>query len=175
MIRVDTGQCLGCHSCSNVCPSLNIIRSETDGKRTVQWKRCKEECDLCVKMCPTKALTLMPWDETEPEGEVSFDLVACKICGSRYATEPMLLRIESSLPAEIQKDATGLEWIRICPVCRRNIEAERMVEQILTGRRKKEWRCSWLFQAGKRGLHPERMRLLYDLIVFKTATLPANH
>jgi Pyruvate/2-oxoacid:ferredoxin oxidoreductase delta subunit len=145
MIRVDTSRCLGCQSCTNVCPSQNIIKSETDGKWTVHWKRCKEECDLCVEMCPTRALTLMPWDQTEPEGEVSFDLVACKICGSR--------------------DATGLEWIRICPVCRRNIEAERMVKQILPGRRK-DWRCSWLFQAGKRGLHPGRMRLLYDLIVF---------
>jgi len=109
MIRVDAGKCLGCLSCSTVCPSQNIVRTETERTRSIHWKRCKEECDLCVKMCPAGALTLMPWDETEPEWEVSFDLVACKICGSRYATEPMLKRIESSLPAEIQKDSTGLE------------------------------------------------------------------
>jgi len=127
---------------------------------------CKEECDLCVKICPTGALTLVPWDENEPEGEISFDLVACKICGSRFATEPMLQRIESSLPADIQKDATGLAWIRICPVCRRNIEAERLVEQLLPIRIRDDWRCSWFFHAGKRGLHPARMRLLYNLVVF---------
>jgi ferredoxin len=133
-----------------------------DGRRSIHWKKCKEECDLCVKMCPTKALALVPWDEAEPEDEVSFDLVACKKCGSRYATEPILQRIESMLPAEIQKDSTGLEWIRICPECRRNIEAERMVEQILPQRRRNEWRCSWLFLAGKRGLYPGRIQLLYD-------------
>lgn len=137
MIRVDAGLCLGCLSCSNVCPSQNITRVEASGKRTIHWKRCKEECDLCVEFCPAKALTLVAWDESVPEGEVSFDLVACKICGSRYATEPMLKRIESTLPAEAQKDASGLEWIRICPVCRRNIEAERAGREMVLGRSRK--------------------------------------
>lgn len=165
MIKVDPGLCLGCQSCFNVCPSQKIVISETDARRTIHWKRCKEECDLCVRMCPAGALALVPWNEMETECEVSFDLVACKICESRYATEPMLGRIELSLPAEIQKDASGLEWIRVCPICRRNIEAERLVKQILPGRRTKDWRCSWHFLAGKRGLHPGRMQLLYNLMV----------
>jgi Pyruvate/2-oxoacid:ferredoxin oxidoreductase delta subunit len=137
MIRVDSSLCLGCLSCSNVCPSQNITRTEDSGKRTIHWKRCKEECDLCVEFCPAKALTLVAWDERVPEGEVSFDLVACKICGSRYATEAMLKRIESTLPAEAQKDASGLQWIRICPVCRRNIEAERAGREMVLGRSRK--------------------------------------
>ena len=77
----------------------------------VHWKRCKEECDLCVEFCPAKALTLVPFDESVPEPDVSFDLIACKICTSRYATGPMLRRIESTLPANLQKDSEGLEWI----------------------------------------------------------------
>lgn len=166
MIKVDTCLCLGCQSCINICPNKSIVRSETDGRITVHWNRCNEKCDLCVKMCPSRALALVPSDETEPECEVSFDLVACRICGSRYATEPMLKWIESSLSADIQKDATGLEWIRICPVCRCNIEAERLVKLVVPERRKSDCRCSWLFLAGKRGLYPGRMRLLYDLIVF---------
>src|SRR5512137_813794 len=122
MIRVDASLCLGCLSCSQVCPSQNITREETAEKRTVHWKRCKEECDLCVELCPAKALSLVPFDESALEPELSFDLVACRICGSPYATEPMLQRIESALPAEMQKDSTGLEWIRICSVCRRGVE-----------------------------------------------------
>ena len=137
MIKVDTSQCLGCLSCSNVCPSQNIVRTETAEMRSIHWKRCKEECDLCVEFCPAKALTLVPFDETVPEPDVSFDLVACKICGSRYATEPMLRRIESVLPANLQKDSEGLEWIRVCPVCRRNIEAERATKQMVLGRGRK--------------------------------------
>ena len=137
MIKVDAGLCLGCLSCSNVCPSQNIIRTETGEQRSIHWKRCKEECDLCVEFCPAKALTLVPFDEAVPEPEVSFDLVACKICRSRYATEPMLRRIESALPANMQKDSEGLEWIRVCPVCRRNIEAERATRQMVLGRSRK--------------------------------------
>jgi len=171
MIKIDANLCLGCKSCSNVCPSQNITMRDDDGRRTVHLKSCKEDCDLCVKVCPTGSLSLVSRDEivaetaTVPDVKISFDLVACNTCRSRYATEPMLRWIESSLPRHIQKDAAGLEWIRICPACRRNVEAERMVEQILPGRRKKDWRCSWLFQSGKKGLHPARARLLYELIV----------
>jgi hypothetical protein len=63
--------------------------------------------------------------------------VACKICGSRYATEPMLKRIESNLPADSQRDSEGLEWIRVCPTCRRGIEAERAVREMVPGRYRK--------------------------------------
>jgi ferredoxin len=137
MIRVDVGLCLGCKSCSNVCPSQNIVRVENEKTRSIHWKRCKDECDLCVEFCPAKALTLVPFDESVPEPEVSFDLVACKICGSRYATEPMLKRIESALPADSQKDSEGLEWVRVCPVCRRSIEAERATREMVLGRCRK--------------------------------------
>lgn len=166
MIKVDSSLCLGCQSCSNVCPSQKIARTEADGRITISWKSCNEQCDLCLKTCPTKALSLVARDEVATECEASFDMAVCKICGSRYATESMIKMIESSLPADIQKDATGLEWVRICPECRRNVEAKRLTGQILPGRITKDWRCSFLFTAGKRGLHPGRMRLLYDLIVF---------
>jgi Pyruvate/2-oxoacid:ferredoxin oxidoreductase delta subunit len=134
MIKVDKSLCLGCLSCSNVCPSQNITRSESPVVRSIHWKRCKEECDLCVEFCPARALTLVPFNENVPEPEVSFDLVACRICGSRYATEPMLRRIESVLPLNLQKDSTDLEWIRICPICRRDIEAEKATKQIVMER-----------------------------------------
>jgi Pyruvate/2-oxoacid:ferredoxin oxidoreductase delta subunit len=134
MIRVDESKCLGCFSCSYVCPNQNITRQETPEKRSIHWKKCKEECDLCVEFCPAKALTLVPFDEASEEPTVSFDLVSCKVCGARYATEPMLRRIESSLPANLQKDSTGLAWIWVCPVCRRNIDAERATKQMVLGR-----------------------------------------
>lgn len=137
MIKVDATKCLGCFSCSNVCPSQNITRQETPEKRSIHWKKCQEECDLCVEFCPAKALALVPLDPESPEPDLAFDLIFCKICGTPYATEPMLQRIESSLPSNLQKDSTGLSWIRICPVCRRNIEAERATKQMVLGRSRK--------------------------------------
>jgi Pyruvate/2-oxoacid:ferredoxin oxidoreductase delta subunit len=137
MIKVDASLCLGCLSCSNVCPSQNIIRTETAEQRSIHWKRCKEECDLCVVFCPSRALTLVPFDESAAEPDVTFELVGCKICQSRYATEPMLRRIESTLPANLQKDSEGLEWVLVCTVCRRNIEAERSTRQMVLVRSRK--------------------------------------
>ncbi len=137
MIKVDETKCLGCFSCSNVCPNQNITMEETNNRRNLHWKKCKEECDLCVEFCPAKALILVPFDDKCEEPNVSLDLVPCKICGMRYASEPMLKRIEASLPADLQKDSTGLAWIRICPVCRRNIEADRATKQMVLGRTKK--------------------------------------
>jgi len=137
MIQVDASKCLGCFSCSNVCPNQNIVCLETPEKRSIHWKKCKEECDLCVEFCPAKALTLVPFDEASEEPTVAFDLVSCKICGARYATEPMLRRVESSLPLDLQKDSNGLAWIWVCPVCRRNIEAERATKQMVLGRSRK--------------------------------------
>jgi Pyruvate/2-oxoacid:ferredoxin oxidoreductase delta subunit len=137
MIRVDAAKCIGCFSCSNVCPSQNITREETSGRRSIHWKRCKEECDLCVEFCPAKALTLVPFDEQSEEPTMAFDLVSCKICGTQYATEPMLKRVEASLPENLQKDSSGMAWIWVCPVCRRDIEAERATKQMVLGRSRK--------------------------------------
>ncbi len=53
--------------------------------------------------CPGHALVLVPYDESMPELEVSLELVACKICQSRYATEPMQRRIEATLPASMHR------------------------------------------------------------------------
>ena len=92
MIKVDPGKCLGCLSCSNVCPNQNIVLLQSADTRTVHWKKCKEECDLCVEFCPAKALALVAYDELVPESEISFELVACRVCGSRYATLPMLMK-----------------------------------------------------------------------------------
>ncbi|NPV61790.1 MAG: 4Fe-4S dicluster domain-containing protein [Methanotrichaceae archaeon] len=137
MIRVDASKCLGCYSCSNVCPNKFITREETEDRRTIHFARCSEECDLCVEFCPAKALTLVPLDLECEEPSVSFELVPCKICGAKYATEPMLQRVEASLPQELQKDTSGLAWIRICPVCRRDLEAERAAKQLVLGRSRK--------------------------------------
>ncbi|AET65295.1 4Fe-4S dicluster domain-containing protein [Methanothrix harundinacea] len=132
MIRIDLRLCIGCLSCSNVCPSQNILRTETAEERRILWKRCREECDLCVEHCPARALSLVPFDEAVPEPEASFDLVACRICGRRYATEPMLRRVEASLP-----QSQNPEWVRACPTCRRITEAERATGEMVAGRLKR--------------------------------------
>ena len=136
MICVDPGKCLGCLACSNVCPSQNIVLLQSADTRTIHWKRCKEECDLCVEFCPAKALALVPYDQSIPEPEISFELAECRICGSRYATMPMLMRVKASIPPGLQVDASGMEWVWICPQCRREVEAEKAAGQVVRERKR---------------------------------------
>jgi hypothetical protein len=48
----------------------------------------------------------------------------------------MLMKVEASLPAGMQEDASGLEWIRICSQCRRDIEAEKAAGQVMKERKR---------------------------------------
>jgi Pyruvate/2-oxoacid:ferredoxin oxidoreductase delta subunit len=138
MINVDLSKCLGCFACSNICPNQFIIREETEGKRrTIRWSKCKEECDICVEFCPAKALTLVPYSDTTPEiVEVSFDLIPCQVCGKGFATDPLLRRIQETIPANLQKDSSGKSWVGICPFCRRELEAETASRQIVQMRKR---------------------------------------
>jgi Pyruvate/2-oxoacid:ferredoxin oxidoreductase delta subunit len=132
MIALDREKCIGCATCSNVCPSKLITRTDSNGKRTIRYSKCSEFCDICVEFCPGKALSIV---EIGEDIENSFDLVPCRVCGTPYATEPMLKRVESTVPVHLQADASGVSGVWICPACRRLMEGERASKQVVLGRR----------------------------------------
>jgi ferredoxin len=131
MISLDTTKCIGCCSCSNVCPSKNITREDLRDKRTIRYKKCSEFCDICVESCPCKALTLVAQGE---DVEIAFDLVKCTVCGEPFATEEMLERIRSSVPQNLRVDSAGQSWVEICPMCRRDLERERAARPVIKER-----------------------------------------
>ena len=132
MISVDASKCIGCSSCSNVCPSKIITATEDGMKKTIHFGPCEEYCDICVESCPEKALSLVP---KETDTKITLDLVPCRVCGKGFATEPMLKRVESSIPEQLQMNAEGVRWIEICPICRREMESEKASSQIVMKRR----------------------------------------
>ncbi|HWQ18863.1 MAG TPA: 4Fe-4S binding protein [Methanotrichaceae archaeon] len=131
MISLDSTKCIGCCSCSNVCPSKNITREDVGARRIIRYKACQEFCDICVESCPGKALKLAAQGE---DVEIAFDMVRCEVCGAPYATEKMLDRIRTSIPADQQVDSTGKSWVGICPMCRRDLERERAARPIIASR-----------------------------------------
>jgi ferredoxin len=131
MISLDTTKCIGCCSCSNVCPSKNITREDLGDKRTIHYKKCSEFCDICVESCPSKALSLAAQGE---DVEIAFDLVKCTVCGEPFATEKMLDRIRSSVPQNLRVDSAGQSWVEICPMCRRDLERERAARPVIKER-----------------------------------------
>jgi len=125
-------QCIGCRACATVCPERLITLTDSDHRRTVWFAAvCAEDCDLCVEACPTEAISLATVAGTMPtEGtKLTFELRACAECGAPVATVEMLARLRAVVPAQVQTDAEGQEWMELCPRCRQEVEAQRVARE----------------------------------------------
>lgn len=133
---VSAERCIGCRACATLCPEGLVDRRDTDHLRTISFAAvCDKDCDLCVKACPTDAITLSPVTGSMLEGgtELSFEKQACASCGAPVATIEMRAWLQEAIPTEVQTDAEGQEWLALCPRCRREAEAQRVArEAILT-------------------------------------------
>lgn len=128
-LLVDEGKCIGCLACSNVCEAGLITLEDEEGVRTLHLPQvCSVECTLCVEACPEKSLSLAASSEGAFEGgtrSIEFELLLCGRCGAPFITEPMMNKLLTAIPAELQADADGFSWIRICPVCRKRVQRKR--------------------------------------------------
>lgn len=128
-LLVDEGNCIGCPACSNVCEPGLITLEDKEGVRTLSLPRvCSEECTLCAEACPEDALSLVSPGEDIPEGDIQtvrFELLPCGRCGAPFITEPMMNKLLTAISAELQSDADGFSWVRVCPKCRQLVEREK--------------------------------------------------
>jgi Pyruvate/2-oxoacid:ferredoxin oxidoreductase delta subunit len=133
---VSAERCIGCRACATLCPEGLVNLRDTDHLRTISFAAvCDKDCDLCVKACPTDAITLSPVTGAMLEGgtELSFEKQACASCSAPVATIEMRAWLQEAIPTEVQTDAEGQEWLALCPRCRREAEAQRVArEAILT-------------------------------------------
>ena len=135
-LRVSAERCIGCRACATVCPVGLITLVDRDRQRTVRFAAvCAEECDLCEEACPTQAIHLAPTVAPVGEGTVlSFALEACTGCGAALAPAEMLAHLRDAIPAALQTDAEGQDWLGLCPTCRQEGEAQRMGQEVLLTR-----------------------------------------
>ncbi len=131
MISIDANLCIGCSACIQACPHGLIVRHDEGASRTIRFSRCDVDCDICVKICPEKALSLA---RAGRETKVVLPLQPCSSCGRFFATKPMLEKVRSCLPVEVQKDSGDGSWLEACPSCRRGEEGLRAVREILSRR-----------------------------------------
>lgn len=131
-LLVSAESCIGCRACATVCPEGLITRSDTDHRRTVWFAAvCAEDCDRCVEACPTEAISLPRITGVVPgEGtRLDFELRACAGCGAPVATAEMLTWLRTTIPAQMQTDAEGQQWLELCPRCRQQVEAQRVARE----------------------------------------------
>jgi energy-converting hydrogenase A subunit Q len=53
-VKIDSGLCIGCGCCSDVCSSGAL---ELQEKAVVSEDHCIE-CEACIEMCPAQAISL---------------------------------------------------------------------------------------------------------------------
>jgi ferredoxin len=131
MISIDANLCIGCPACIQACPHGLIMLQDEGASRTIRFSRCEEDCDICVKICPEKALS---FTEKGGETKIVLPLHPCSSCGRFFATKPMLKKVSSCVPVEMQKDSGGWSWLEACPSCRRVEEGLRAVGELISRR-----------------------------------------
>jgi ferredoxin len=135
-LRVSAERCIGCRACATVCPAGLITLAESDHRRTVRFAAvCTEECDRCEAACPTQAIHLAPAVVPVGEGTIlDFVLQSCAECGALLAPVEMLAHLRAAIPAQVQADAEGQDWLVLCPTCRQQGEAWGMAREVLLTR-----------------------------------------
>ncbi|MCS7286474.1 MAG: 4Fe-4S dicluster domain-containing protein [Anaerolineae bacterium] len=113
-IEVAGEKCIGCRACSTVCSPLYITLTDDGNRRTIVFPlSCEEDCDLCLKACPTGAIAF--GEVPRAPLTLEFELISCARCGNPFATKeelayvlPRISRVLGGEPA----------WGNFCPECR---------------------------------------------------------
>jgi len=121
---IDHDKCIGCGTCTRVCPANAVTMHDEEGYRIVRmfWGRCIF-CARCADSCPEGAITmtkefeLTADDPEELVQEVRLKMAQCPVCGAYFDTERRIKRtIEMMKRRGIKVDEGKM---RRCPKHRR--------------------------------------------------------
>lgn len=113
-IEVNREKCIGCRACSAVCSPLLITLADGGNRRVIAFPpSCEEDCDQCLKVCPTGAIAF--GEKPGMPTTLEFELISCVRCGKPFATEEELAYV---LPRISRVLGGEPEWKELCPECR---------------------------------------------------------
>ena len=131
-------KCIGCGACANVCPATTISISENKKYRiiTMNLANCLY-CGLCVEACPEKAITLLAEHELPSlnkenlHNELRLKFNKCEHCREIIGTKKAIIKTVKDLFSKGGGTIRELEWVELCPSCRRKFQSYLLITQHL--------------------------------------------
>ncbi len=116
--KMDERKCTGCASCVLSCPTGTLEIEDSGNMRLFHYSLYQCVCCAsCVNTCPEDAAALshefglMNFFQGFKKKEIrSVELESCQRCGTLFAPEPLMVKIQKTFPHE---------YLRFCPDCRK--------------------------------------------------------
>lgn len=106
-VQLNTGLCIYCKSCEYACPHGAIsVTKMFEGAVTVDTKKCPSNCQVCIDICPSKAV------EFSKKGKITVSPKKCIFCKACQNVCP-----ENAINVTIKRIAhepiTSATWITL--------------------------------------------------------------
>jgi Zn finger protein HypA/HybF involved in hydrogenase expression len=67
-------------------------------------------------------------DKSDLNITVELIMVKCERCGTAFTTQRIVDKFMAELPEEIEIEPAALDWLKLCPNCRKLREGQKMIE-----------------------------------------------
>ena len=134
-VQLDIDKCIGCAACAIACPARLINITDREMKRVLEFALGKcTYCARCAEVCPVQAITmsrefeLATANKSDLNIEAELVLAKCQKCDTGFTTQRIIDKLMKALPEEIDIEPAALDWLRLCPDCRRIREGLKLAE-----------------------------------------------
>lgn len=134
-VQLDIDKCIGCAACAIACPPRLISITDRDIRRVIEFALGKcTYCARCAEVCPVQAITMSQEFElaTENKSDLNIEaelvLAKCQECATGFTTQRLIDKLMKVLPKEIDIEPAALDWLNLCPDCRKLREVHKLTE-----------------------------------------------